>query len=183
MESAISDAQDGLPDNVADVITEMTHLGDPGAQKMAEQLAATLDKVTSTPESKHATMSEYAKRLRDPARIAKGNAWGHYGWQTAAAQSWVQDAAKAEGKGPKSPRVRDLADEINREGVGGKVPAMTRQVIRAAGGNPDDSGWERPSLALGNLIKEQWPQGPAEAQSSPWASAVAAARKFVPLMT
>ena len=125
-----------------------------------------------------ATMTEYAKRLRDPDRIASGDAWRHYAWQTAAAQSWVQDAAKAEGKGPKSPRVRELADEINREGVGGKVPAMARQVIRAAGGNPDDFAGQ-PFLALESRIREQWPQGPAEAQASPWASALAAAQDYV----
>ena len=84
----------------------------------------------------HATVAEYARRLQDPQRIEEGNAWGHYGWQTAAAQRWVRAMAKAEGKKPGGKpfqrRVVELSDEINREGAAGKVPAMVRQVMRAA---------------------------------------------------
>lgn len=124
---------------------------------------------------RRATVTEYARQLRDPGRIASGNSWGHYGWQTAAAQQWVLDAAKAEGKGKKSPRVRELADEINREGVGGKVPAMARQVIRAAGADPDKFQGA-PFAALVKRIRYNWAQGPGEAKSSPWAMAMAAVR-------
>jgi len=168
---------DDLP-GAEDEVAKLRHLGDPDVFQAAQSIQAGLDKMEATGFAAHATMTEYAKRLRDPERIAKGEAWRHYAWQTAAAQSWVQDAAKAEGKGPKSPRVRELADEINREGVGGKVPAMARQVIRAAGGNPDDFAG-RPFLALEDRIREQWPQGPAEAQASPWASALASAQDYV----
>lgn len=126
---------------------------------------------------RQATVTEYAKRLRDPDRIAKGDAWGHYGWQTAAAQQWVLDAAKAEGKGKKSPRVRELADEINREGVGGKAPAMARQVIRAAGADPDKLQGA-PFEALVKRIRYNWAQGPDEAKTSPWAMAMAAVRDY-----
>jgi len=168
---------DDLP-GAEDEVAKLRHLGDPDVYQAAKSIQAGLDKMEATGFAAKATMTEYAKRLRDPERIAKGDAWRHYAWQTAAAQSWVQDAAKAEGKGAKSPRVRELADEINREGVGGKVPAMARQVIRAAGGNPDDFQGA-PFLALENRIREQWPQGPAEAQASPWASALAAAQDYV----
>jgi hypothetical protein len=169
--------EDDLP-GAEDEVAKLRHLGDPDVYQATKSIQAGLDKMEATGFAAKATMTEYAKRLRDPERIAKGEAWRHYAWQTAAAQSWVQDAAKAEGKGSKSPRVRELADEINREGVGGKVPAMARQVIRAAGGNPDDFAGQ-PFLALEARIKEQWPQGPAEAQSSPWASALAAAQDYV----
>jgi hypothetical protein len=126
---------------------------------------------------KRATVTEYAKRLREPDRIASGNAWGHYAWQTAAAQAWVLAAAKAEGKGKTSPRVRALADEINREGVGGKVPAMARQVIRAAGADPDKFQGA-PLAALETRIRSQWAQDPSGAGSSPWASAMAVVRQY-----
>ena len=168
---------DDLP-GAEDDLAVLRHLGDPDVTQAAKSIQAGLDKMQAAGFAARATMTEYAKRLRDPARIAKGDAWGHYGWQTAAAQSWVQDAAKAERKGPKSPRVRDLADEINREGVGGKVPAMARQVIRAAGGDPD-TFQGAPFKALEDRIREQWPQGPAEALASPWASALAAAKDYL----
>ncbi|HEY2087002.1 MAG TPA: hypothetical protein VGH54_13410, partial [Mycobacterium sp.] len=126
---------------------------------------------------RRATVAEYAEHLRDPDRIAKGEAWGHYGWQTAAAQQWVLDAAKAERKGPKSQRVRELADEINREGVGGKVPAMARQVIRAAGVDPDKFQGA-PLAALETRIQRQWAKDPAGAEASPWKSAMAVVRQY-----
>ena len=167
---------DNLP-GAEDDLAELRQLGDPDVTQAAKSIQAGLDKMQAAGYAARATMSEYAKRLRDPGRIAKGDAWRHYGWQTAAAQSWVQDAAKAEGKGPKSPRVRDLADEINREGVGGKVPAMVRQVIRAAGADPDKFQGA-PFAALETRIRAQWPQGPDGAQSSPWASALAAVQDY-----
>ncbi len=126
---------------------------------------------------RRATVTEYAKRLRDPDRIAKGEAWGHYGWQTAAAQQWVIDAAKAEGKGKKSPRVRELADEINREGAGGKAPAMARQVIRAAGADLDKFQGA-PFAALVTRIQRNWALGPDEAKTSPWLMAMTAVREY-----
>ena len=167
---------DDLP-GAEDKLAALQHLGDPGVFQAAKSIQAGLDKMEATGFAAKATMTEYAKRLRDPGRIATGDAWRHYAWQTAAAQSWVQAAAKAEGKGPNSPRVRELADEINREGVGGKVPAMARQVIRAAGADPDK--FQGASFtALEDRIREQWPQGPAEAQAPPWQSAITAVRQY-----
>lgn len=168
---------DDLP-AAEDKLAALAHLGDPEVAQAAKSIQAGLDKMEATGFAAKATMSEYAKRLRDPDRIASGDAWRHYAWQTAAAQAWVLAAAKAEGKGPRSPRVRELADEVNREGAGGKVPAMARQVIRAAGGDPD-MFQGAPFVALETRIREQWPQGPGEAQASPWAGALAAARDYV----
>lgn len=169
---------DDLP-GAEDEVAKLRRLGDPDVFQAAQSIQAGLDKMEAAGFAAKATMTEYAKRLRDPERIAKGDAWRHYAWQTAAAQSWVQDAAKAEGKGPKSPRVRELADEINREGVGGKVPAMARQVIWAAGGNPDDFAGQ-PFLALEGVIRAGWPTGPGGmqgAQVSPWEFALLSAKK------
>lgn len=119
---------------------------------------------------RHATMSEYAGRLADPERIAAGTAWGHYGWQTAAALAWVTGAAQAT-----HGSARELADEINREGAGGKLAAMGRQAIRAAGAEPGELAGS-PFTAVESVIENGWPAGPDGAQHSPWERAVAAAK-------
>ena len=72
------------------------------------------------------------------------------------------------------PRVRELADEIDREGVSGKVPAMDRQVIGAAGADPDKSRVPR-SRRLRTGSGSNGRQGPA-GPSIPWASALTAPR-------
>ena len=120
-----------------------------------------------------ATMAEYAERLADPWRIAAGTSWGHYGWQTAAALKWTQDAAEATGR-----PAQELADEINREGVGGKVPAMARQAIRAAGADPDDLAGA-PFAGVENVIRANWPAQPGQ-ENQAWAAAVAEARYRTP---
>jgi len=110
--------------------------------------------------SKHATMDELADKYDDPMMIDSGSGWGHYGSQTRAALYWVQDAAEGEGVtdmrrgSPGSRRVKELADEINREGPAGKDYAMASQVMRAAGRVPQDD----PNLTalLGSYIRGQW---------------------------
>lgn len=168
------DMEDDNPDGAREFIALLRRAGLAGA---ADGMAARLRDLEATPMDDHATLGQYAERLRDPQRIAKGEAWGHYGWQTSAAQQWALDAARAEGQGPASTRVRELADEVNREGSAGKVPAMLRQVIRAAGADPRRFHGTQ-LAALEALIREQWAQGPAGAQSSPWASAIAAVRQY-----
>ncbi len=84
------------------------------------------------------TMNDRALALQDPVRIANGEAWGHYGWQTRMAQDWVQQVAMDEGHAdlrrgtPGYDRTRELADEVNREGPAGKVQVLATQVVRAA---------------------------------------------------
>ena len=162
----------------ADVAGELAHLGSPAAAKAADAIAAELDKLTSTPMARHATLAEYVRRLADPARIKALDSWGHYPGYTADALGWVQAAAKAEHKRnldkPGTPgwrRVGELADEINTEGPAGKLPAMASQVIRAAGGDPEAyADWHRQNIQ--NRIRERWHQGPAKA----WKAAMDEAR-------
>jgi len=84
------------------------------------------------------TLADMALAAQDPVKIKNGSAWGHYGWQTAMAQDWVQQVAQDEGHGdlrmstPGYARTRELSDEINREGASRKVNVMARQVIMAA---------------------------------------------------
>lgn len=179
LSDAAYDLELGDPHTALDALAAVQHLGDPQAYEAAIRMKAQLRDLLDTPAARPATMSEYAARLQDPVRVAQGEAWGHYGWQTAAAQDWAIRAAHAEGKGPRSARVRELADEVNREGVGGKVPAMARQAIRAAGADPAKFQGA-PFVALEQRIRSEWPQGPAAdgKMRSPWASALAAVRQY-----
>lgn len=116
-------------------------------------------------KTRHATTAEYARRVDNPVRIASGDAWGHYGWQTKQAQDWVQQVAHAEGHGslgigtPGWSRMHELADEINRQGPAGKTAAMALQITRASGVTPDASGkymGERDWAALMDSINLGW---------------------------
>jgi hypothetical protein len=108
---------------------------------------------------RHFTLHEYADQLNDPDKINTGKAWGHYEWETAAAQTWTQQIAEAEGhhdftKGSAGhQRMIELADEVNREGPAGKFPALARQIIRAAGADPAHA--ETAEAA----IQSRWPIG------------------------
>ena len=84
-------------------LAALQHLGDPDVYQAAKSIQAGLDKMEATGFAAKATMTEYAKRLRDPDRIAKGDAWGHYAWQTAAAQSWVTRRGQGRGEGAEVP--------------------------------------------------------------------------------
>lgn len=113
-------------------------------------------------ETKHVTVSEYADRLADPERIANGQAWGAYAWQTRNALQWVQGITDAEGymsrgKGTDGwQRVIQLADEINQTGPAGKFDVMARQILRSEHIEPDvGEGW-----LVGRLsenIAQLWP--------------------------
>jgi ParB-like nuclease domain len=145
-----TDWQGGLED----AMTRIQHLGDPEeaawVQKVMSGVAdwpgkpGPVRKARSMSMSKHATLAEYADRLNDPDRIHRGDAWGAYGWQTAAALQWCQEVARTEGfsdlsKGsPGWQRIIELADEVNREGTALKTRTMANQVIRASGGIPGD---------------------------------------------
>lgn len=130
-----------------DAITEVQHLGDPALTQWAKSMTSERRHIDmDIMPSRQATLAEYADRLNDPQRIYGGNAWGHYGWQTKQAQDWVRQVAMAEGhkdvtKGtPGARRVRELTDEINREGPAHKVRTMARQLVRASGVKPDEEG-------------------------------------------
>jgi Alpha/beta hydrolase len=59
--------------------------------------------------------------------------WGHYPWQTRAAEAWVNTIAHdegLEGDAARMPRMVELADEINREGTYSKPLVMAEQVAR-----------------------------------------------------
>ncbi len=128
-------------------------------------------------ESLHATMSEYAKRLQDPERVAKGNAWGHYPDQTRAAQQWtglvaMEEAVNAKGgklkgdamaNGTSGPvvqaRMRELADEINRQGPAGKTKAMAAQVMRATGAQDQETDAGNLSELVAVTVMQNWKMG------------------------
>lgn len=120
-----------------DAMREIQHLGDPELAAWAEKtMSGPVRKARSMQMTKHATMAEYAERLNDPERIKNGEAWGHYQDQTAKALSWVQDVAHEEGLADLTTpegrrRIQELSDEINQQGVDGKVHAMADQLVRA----------------------------------------------------
>ena len=53
-------------------------------------------------------------------------------------------------------RVRELADEINRQGPAGKLRALVRQVMRAAGAQDQETAAGRLSELLAIQIKGSW---------------------------
>jgi hypothetical protein len=148
-------------------------------------------------EPHHATMAEYAKRLQDPDRVGKGNAWGHYPQQTAAAQQWTRNVAMNEAvgttggklkadamaKGSKSPlvqaRMGELADEINRQGAAGKLGAMAAQVMRLAGAPDQDTDAGRLSALTAETIRKNWQMG----NSSAFQSALKLAQQWAPTIS
>jgi hypothetical protein len=111
-----------------------------------------------------ATLAEYADQVNNPGRIHDGDAWGHYSAETARAQTWVQDIAHEEGIGDLTTpegrkRVQELSDEINRQGVQGKVHTMAEQLVRASKTGPiagpgmsSHSGYQH----AGILNSNQW---------------------------
>jgi hypothetical protein len=124
---------------------------------------------------RRATAAEYAERLSDPARIERGEAWQHYGWQTAAALTWAQAAADAGA----AAGWQAVADEVNREGVAGKVPAMARQVMRAAGVADQETGAGKLSELVADTIRKRWALGPATAKEpQAWDAAAETARRL-----
>lgn len=107
------------------------------------------------------TMREYAEQIAShPARIASGG-WGHYKWETRAAQAWVNGVARYEGLDPDYPggpglaRAVELSDEVNQQGPAGKFGAMARQIMRAAGERTDIQPWRVDKLA--QEIENAWP--------------------------
>lgn len=112
------------------------------------------------------TMREYAERIASyPSRVADNTAWKHYAWETKAAQTWVKFIARFEGLDPDYPggpgvrRSAELADEINREGPAGKIPAMARQIMRAKGVPADArmTATRTVQQALEGTIEQTWP--------------------------
>lgn len=125
------------------------------------------------------TMREYAEQIAShPARISSGG-WGHYKWETNAAQAWVNGVARFEGLDPDYPggpgvaRAVELSDEVNREGAAGKFPAMARQIMRAMGVPADAQITATGPLVerLAKAIENDWP---VDATESPQAVMIAA---------
>jgi hypothetical protein len=146
-----------------DAARELRHLGNPDATRLAGRIDEARARLDATPHARHATLAEYADRMADPARLADGSSWGAYKARTAAAQEWVQAVAAAEGKRnparrgtPGYRRAVELADEINREGPAGKIPAMARQVLAATGS-------QRYPGQVEAMIRQHWPEGGTEA--------------------
>jgi 8-oxo-dGTP pyrophosphatase MutT (NUDIX family) len=99
------------------------------------------------------TAEEYARGRSTLHAIDSGLSWGHYTGATQAAMSWVSKVASAEGNNTTT-RMRELADEINREGPAGKAPTMAKQIMRAAGmNNPDDAQAQR---VIAGAITRSW---------------------------
>lgn len=123
------------------------------------------------------TLREQAQAMQDPAEIAGGNAWGHYGSQTKDAQDWVQQVAKEEGVADLRPgtpghgRVMSLTDEINRQGAAGKITVMARQLAvamsRGSAVRNDHQAMSDLTATVEKSIREQWntdaPEGAAKA--------------------
>lgn len=141
---ALADARNafGSPDfNPDAVINALAKVADvtPDPEIKSEIGSALDDIYSGAVRTRHATASEYAERLNDPERIARGEAWGTYRQETAKALNWVTEVARAEGfadvsKGtPGWKRIVELADEVNRYGTAEKIPQMAEQVARAAG--------------------------------------------------
>jgi hypothetical protein len=117
-----------------------------------------LDNITS---GRHATLSEYVKRLQSPEQIKNG-AWGHYADETARAYSWMTLVAqKMTGKDEDDPETQaaivDLSDEVNREGPAGKIGTMASQVALAElGTDASPDTLYQAALAAEQIIKFTW---------------------------
>lgn len=180
LDSAIAALNSGDTDSAVSYISQAAlRIKDPAAHKRLMDVAQAASLISEEP--RHATMSEYARRLQDPQRVEDGGAWGHYGWQTAAAQRWVRAIAKAEGRKPGGQpfqrRVVELSDEINREGAAGKVPAMVRQAMRAAkaADTYTDAGLLSDMMADG--IRKHWETGNQRAGSDAAGQVLADAKR------
>jgi pimeloyl-ACP methyl ester carboxylesterase len=124
-------------------LSRAQHLGDSSVTSNILKIRKEINDFADIPEDKHSTMAEYATRLQDPVRVAKGDAWGHYPEQTRAAQEWVQQVAMNEAgdkpfdastPGSKDwKRVVELSDEINRMGTAAKIQTMAEQIVRSLG--------------------------------------------------
>jgi hypothetical protein len=156
----------------------MARVKHPESQAALRKLAMDVGGIEG--ESLHATMAEYAKRLQDPERVEKGNAWGHYPQQTKAAQEWTRQIAMSEaafgppgklkaeaitgGKGPLfAARMREIADEINQQGPAGKTKAMAQQVMRSIGTADTQTDAGRLSELVADTIRKNWQMGSATA--------------------
>lgn len=136
-------------------------------REVVRAIDSILDNMSGLSHIKRETlsMSDYARRLQDPEKIVRGAPWGHYGWQTRTAYEWAMEVAHAEGKrGPKAlqARIRELSDEVNRQGSAGKIRAMAEQVVRASGVTPDRLGQFMTPTAWDGLMDEiraRWGSG------------------------
>src|SRR5262249_31746828 len=83
------------------------------------------------------TLGELARERANPSAIAKGNSWGAYRKETAAALAWTRAVIKAEGLAADlrnkrtQRRLIELADEIAAASARGKPVAMAKQMMRA----------------------------------------------------
>jgi len=165
-------------------IATVQHLGDHELWTEAMALHAEVDKLTHTSVDRYATAAEYARRLEDPQRIRTAQCWGHYGEETKIALNWCAAVAEAEGLKPDTPgwdrRIRELADEMNRESTSGKLEVLGLQALRALG--LEDKGWSDWSLSstVSLAAQQHWldapPPYPSKSAGGPFAAAESAAR-------
>jgi hypothetical protein len=181
----ITDVKNDLPDQVGDVLDEIQHLGDSARAADVKTLRGKLDTLTATPAARHDTVPEYAHDLADPAKLASSTSWGHYPDLTANAQQWVQSVARAEHKTgftkqgtPGYKRVVELTDEINRENTNGKITAMTRQVLRSMGIDPDTASGGLIRSVRDEIIAKYGDVGsPSQGAAAAWKAARRVARQ------
>lgn len=173
---AAFDVKQGFTGHLDETIHQLAIAGDADLTGRARRLQQLADEFAGTRQSAGATLSEYARRLQNGARIRAGKAWGYYPSLTAAALVWGEEMAKLDGTFRQMDQpgsdgwlhVRGLTDEINREGAAGKVPAMARQVIArfsAAGEVPPTV--ER---QVRRAILENWRPSPSGAENALYAA-------------
>jgi hypothetical protein len=112
--------------------------------------------------SGYTTMREHARELATPDEITRGEygPWGHYPEQTKWAYQWCTLIAQAGGsQGQDMPRIRELSDEVNRQGVAGKFAVMADQLVRVSGGWPEWADERQTALSTSRVqaaIAEHW---------------------------
>jgi hypothetical protein len=134
------------------------------------------------------TVREMAESMQDPAEIANGNSWGHYGQQTKDAQDWVQQVAMEEGWGgdlrpgtPGHQRVVALTDQINRFGASGKIETMATQMAYAT--VKDERLRSNQEFMAGllenieNAIRSEWAKGEPDAAKEAFLQAKAGVQR------
>jgi hypothetical protein len=118
--------------DAADQVGYLKHSGWPEFQADADRLAGMIRSLRGIPFDRHATMSEYAERMANPARIKDGTSWPHYTTWTANAQRFTETLAKLAGEADPEGAARNYADQVNATGASGKMRVMAELTAQAA---------------------------------------------------
>lgn len=92
------------------------------------------------PYAVHLTLQNLARRYASSSALADSESWGHYYDKVSRMEKWLMKVATLPSNlDPRLPseRVTDLADEINRSGVAGKLGVMADQLLQGFGLDPD----------------------------------------------